>query len=196
MLNVEVGRSAHEPTAAVILANDLPHLFTAFPEGAPPDLPSDHVHAPLLVEFDEGVDALAQVLGYLSGAGECRVGFDDMSAATMERLPVIAPKLTIGDAGPVLAAAKILKTDDEVECIRRAQRINELAMYDVYANLRPGVRQSELSGIFLRRIFELGASANSVDPIWQVMPNSIAARAVHRSRRRRISTQLEWRDPA
>ena len=72
------------------------------------------------------------------------------------------------------APAKILKTDDEIECIRRAQEINELAMYDVYAALRPGVRQNDLSGIFLPRIFELGASANSIDPIWQQMARAIA----------------------
>ena len=74
----------------------------------------------------------------------------------------------------MLAPAKILKTDDEIECIRRAQEINELAMYDVYAALRPGVRQNDLSGIFLPRIFELGASANSIDPIWQQMARAIA----------------------
>ena len=38
--------------------------------------------------------------------------------------------------------------------------------------LRPGVRQSDLSAVFLRRAFELGASAGCIDPIWQVMPAS------------------------
>jgi Xaa-Pro dipeptidase len=36
------------------------------------------------------------------------------------------------------------------------------------------VRGTELSGAFLRGIFELGATANTVDPIWQVMPARIA----------------------
>jgi len=36
--------------------------------------------------------------------------------------------------------------------------------------LRPGIRQSDLSAVFLRRVFELGASAGCIDPIWQVMP--------------------------
>jgi Xaa-Pro aminopeptidase len=40
--------------------------------------------------------------------------------------------------------------------------------------VRPGVRGTELSGCFLQRIVELGASANTVDPIWQAMPPSIA----------------------
>ena len=61
VMNVEVSRTPYEPTIAGRAAEGQPHLFTPYPEGAPPDLPSDHVHAPLLVEFDEGVAALAGV---------------------------------------------------------------------------------------------------------------------------------------
>ena len=50
-------------------------------------------------------------------------------------------------AAGVLAAAKLAKTEDELACIREAQRINELAMHDVIALLRPGVRQSDLTAV-------------------------------------------------
>jgi Xaa-Pro aminopeptidase len=73
------------------------------------------------------------------------------------------------DAADVVSAAKLTKTPDEVACIRNAQLLNELAMVDALRVLRPGVRQIDLSAAFLRRVFELGASANSIDPIWQVM---------------------------
>jgi Xaa-Pro aminopeptidase len=42
-------------------------------------------------------------------------------------------------------------------------------MASALSALRPGVRQTDLSATFLRRVFELGASANGIDPIWQVM---------------------------
>jgi Xaa-Pro dipeptidase len=42
-------------------------------------------------------------------------------------------------------------------------------MESARAALRPGLRQTDLSGIFLHRLFELGATANAIDPIWQVM---------------------------
>ena len=73
------------------------------------------------------------------------------------------------DASGVMGAAKIVKTADEVSCIRQAQLLNELAMVDALRALRPGVRQIDLSAVFLRRVFELGASAGGIDPIWQVM---------------------------
>jgi Xaa-Pro dipeptidase len=48
-------------------------------------------------------------------------------------------------------------------------------MLDVYPALRSGLRQCDLSARFLRRVFELGADQNTVDPIWEVMPESVAA---------------------
>jgi Xaa-Pro aminopeptidase len=48
-------------------------------------------------------------------------------------------------------------------------------MAEVQPLVRPGVRQCDLTAVFLDRIRDLGATANSVDPIWQVMPPTIAA---------------------
>src|SRR5579864_8713005 len=36
-----------------------PHLFTAYPEGAPPELPADHIHPALYPDLEEGVRATA-----------------------------------------------------------------------------------------------------------------------------------------
>ena len=43
--------------AIVTADSDAPHLYTAFPEGAP-ELPADHVHEALPVEWSEGAEAL------------------------------------------------------------------------------------------------------------------------------------------
>ena len=69
----------------------------------------------------------------------------------------------------MISAAKVVKTADEVECIRRAQAINEAAIADVVPLVKPGVKATELSGRLLQSLFEVGASSNTVDPIWQVM---------------------------
>ena len=79
------------------------------------------------------------------------------------------------DATLVVAAAQLVKTRDEVSCIRRACRITEEAMVDVQKQLVPGVRQIDLSAAFVRQAFELGATANMLEAIWQVMPSSRAA---------------------
>jgi Xaa-Pro dipeptidase len=170
----ELSQAVQEPTVAVLTRDGSPHLFTAYPEGAPSELPADRIHEPLLLEYGEGVEQLAGIIRDLVGAGELSVAIDEMSAAAHATLPRLLDPVRIVGASDVMGAAKLCKTDDEIECIRRSQRINEIAMYDVYSILAPGVRQSDLTALFLRRIFELGATANAVDPIWQATPTAIA----------------------
>ncbi len=163
-------------TAAVVTGGaDPPHLFTPDPRSAPPELPPDHVHPPLHPDADAGVpDLVDRVLEVLGGYVPDRLGVDELTGPMLTHLPGLLAGTQLVDASTVLGPAKIIKTADELDCIRWAQGINELAMYDVVERLRPGLRQSELTGTFLRRIFELGTTSNTVDPIWQVMPRRIS----------------------
>lgn len=152
------------PVAVVVRGDAAPHLYTLYTDGVPADLPEHHLHGPLFPDLDDGMDVFATALRDHFDAG-ARVGIDDQTQPMLRRLH----GFDWVDASAVLGAAKVTKTPDEVACIRSAQLINELAMVDALAVLRPGIRQTDLSAIFLRRIFELGASANGIDPIWQVM---------------------------
>jgi Xaa-Pro dipeptidase len=152
------------PVAIVGEGDSAPHLYTQYVDGVPADLPEDHLHGPLFPELDEGMELFAKALAEHFQAG-ARVGIDDQTHAMLRGLQ----GYDWVDASAVMGAAKIIKTRDEVACIRKAQHINERAMVDALAILRPGIRQIDLSAVFLRRAFELGASANAIDPIWQVM---------------------------
>jgi Xaa-Pro dipeptidase len=161
----DAARAAHQRMVAIVTADgDAPHLFTRFPDGVPPELPADHVHGALSVEWAEGAAALLDVLP----AGP--IALDEY---TMPLHAALRGR-DIDDAMTILGTSKVVKTPDELECIRRAQSINEEAMLDVAGLVVSGVCGTELSGVFLRRIFELGATANTVDPIWQVMPARVA----------------------
>lgn len=152
------------PVAVVVNGDTAPHLYTMHADGAPPDLPDGHLHGPLFPDLDDGMDLFAKALADHFSAG-ARIGIDDQTHAMLRGLQ----GFDWVDASAVTGAAKVTKTPDEVACIRNAQLLNELAMVDSLKILRPGVRQIDLSAVFLRRIFELGASANGIDPIWQVM---------------------------
>jgi Xaa-Pro dipeptidase len=152
---MDCGRAALMRQVAVVLrGEDAPHLFTPFPDAAPPELPADHLHLGL---HPEPVELFAH---------GSRVGVDELTAST--------GGLVCVGASAVLGPAKICKTPDELACIRAAQHINELAMRDVQPLLGPEVRQTDLTAAFLRRIFELGATSNAIDPIWQIMPTTKA----------------------
>ncbi len=160
--------------AAVVRDGGTPHLFTPYPEGVSPGFPSSNVHAPLYPEFEEGVRAMADRLKAVLGpALNGKVGIDHYTPAMLALLPELLPRSALVDPGPAIGQALICKTRDEVECLKTAQAINDYAMYDVLAALRPGVRQNELSGIFLQRLTELGATGNHVDPIWMVTPERL-----------------------
>jgi Xaa-Pro aminopeptidase len=164
-----------ERPVAVILADDEhPHLFLPFREGAVMDsgLPADHLHGPVYLEFDEGVAEFAKMLAGLSPAG-ATVATDELTGAMRRAGSALFPSAPV-DAAPVIGAAKLVKTIDQIACIRRACQITELAVAEIQKSLAPGARQIDLSAEFVRRTFELGATTNMFDSIWQVMPTSKA----------------------
>jgi Xaa-Pro dipeptidase len=169
---LDAGLSHVERPVAIVLADDEhPHLFMPLREGAAsePEIPADHLHPPLYLEFDEGVDHFARVLSKLIPAG-ATVAVDELTGAMRRASDRLFPGGAPTDAAPVVGAAKLVKTADQISCIRRACRITDEAAVDVQKALAPGVRQIDLSAQFVRRAFELGATASMLEPIWQVMP--------------------------
>ena len=169
---LDAGLSHVERPVAIMLADDEnPHLFLPFREGSAheADLPSDHLHGPVYLEFDEGVKSFASILAQLIPTG-ATVAVDELTGAMRRAGDALFPGGAPVDAGPVVGAAKLVKTPDQIACIRRACRITEDAVVDVQKSLAPGVRQMDLSASFVRKAFELGATANMLDAIWQVMP--------------------------
>jgi Xaa-Pro aminopeptidase len=98
------------------------------------------------------------------------VAVDELTGAMRRAAGRLFPGGAPLDAAPVVGAAKLVKTPDQISAVRRACRITEQAMADVQKALVPGVRQIDLSAQFVRRAFELGATANMLEAIWQVMP--------------------------
>ncbi|HTY31381.1 Xaa-Pro peptidase family protein [Mycobacterium sp.] len=172
----DAGLSYVERPVAVVVAGDgWPHLFLPFREGVAleSDLPDDHRHGPIYLEFDEGVEHFARALADLIPAGAV-VAVDECTGAMSRAAKLLFPNGAPVDAAAVVSAAKVIKTPDELSCMRTAIRITDEAMVEVHKALAPGIRQIDLSARFLRQAFELGATASMLEPIWQVMPPSKA----------------------
>jgi len=170
------GRANFEQPVAVVVADDeYPHLFSPVREDdrLRVELPSDHIHGPVFLDFDEGVKLFASELAALV-PDKAVIAVDEWTnALRRERSILFAPDAPV-DGGRVISRAKAVKTPDELSCMREGLRITEQAIAMVHARLAPGIRQTELTATFLRTIFEAGADANILDPIWQVMPSRIA----------------------
>ncbi len=78
------------PVAVVLAGDDWPHLFLPFREGASheTDLPADHLHGPVYLEFDEGVADFARVLTDLIPAGSV-VAVDEFTGAMSRARKVV-----------------------------------------------------------------------------------------------------------
>ncbi len=171
----DAGLSHVERPVAIVLAGDEhPHLFLPFREGAASEsgLPADHLHGPVYLEFDEGVAQFGKILAGLVPAN-ATLGVDELTGSMRRAGTALFPEQPV-DAAPVIGAAKLVKTIDQIACIRRACQITEQAVAEIQRSLAPGARQIDLSAEFVRRTFELGATTNMFDSIWQVMPTSKA----------------------
>lgn len=169
------GRAHFEQPVAVVLADDeWPHLFSSVRHDDAPglDLPADHLHGPAHLDFDEGVAAFARDLAALVPEQPV-LAFDEWTHA-LRRERTLLFRDDPREGGRILSRAKAIKTPDELACLREALRITEQAIADVQARLAPGVRQTDLTATFLRTVFDAGADANVLDPIWQVMPRRLA----------------------
>ena len=172
----DAGLSYVERPVAVVLATDeWPHLFLPFREGASleSDLPGDHLHGPVYLEFGEGVQNFARALVELIPPG-ATIAVDECTGAMSRAPKLLFPNGAPADAAAIVSVAKAIKTPDELSCVRTAIRITDEAMVEVHKRLAAGIRQTDLSASFLRQAFELGATASMLEPIWQVMPPSKA----------------------
>src|SRR5258705_4052064 len=127
---LDAGLSHVERPVAIVLADDEhPHLFMPFREGASSEsqIPADHVHPPLYLEFDEGVEYFARIAAELIPAG-ATVAVDELTGAMRRAADRLFPGGAPVDAAPVVGAAKLVKTVDQIACIRKAWRITEEAV--------------------------------------------------------------------
>lgn len=164
---LDAGLSHVERPVAVVLADDVhPHLFMPLRSGASADapVPDDHLHDPAYLEFDHGVEDFARQLAGLVPPG-ASIAVDELTGAMRRAATKLFPAGPPTDAAIVLGAAQLVKTRDELSCLRRAARITEEAIVDVQQALRPCVRQIDLSATFVRRAFELGATTNMLEAI-------------------------------
>jgi Xaa-Pro dipeptidase len=172
---VDAAHAAYDrPVAVVVAGHDRAHLLGGELE-APGEIER---HPAVWPELDEGADALGRVLAEIAGSLDGRRVAVDVRTGAMvrsEQSSGLFAGAELVDGIPLVGAAKLTKTADELGCIAEAQRHNEQAMVATQAAARPGATRSEVAGVFLAELVRLGAGANLIDPIFQVMPRSRAA---------------------
>lgn len=84
-------------------------------------------------------------------------GYLDMTVVMMEGLKECYPNAEIVNADDIILSMRMIKSENELKCIREGFRIVELAMDEVIKKLKPGVTELQMVGIAQRVIYENGA---------------------------------------
>ena len=87
-------------------------------------LPADHLHGPVYLEFDEGVENFARAIEDLVPAAAV-VAVDELTGAMRRAQPRLFRSGRPADAAQMVGAAKLVKTPDELACVRKACRITD-----------------------------------------------------------------------
>jgi len=113
----------------------------------------DHPDA-MVPEWD---DVAKEIKGLLEehGVANLPCGVDMTGAHMIDACRRAGIKLV--DGNHVMAEARMVKTEDEVECLKMAGVITESAHWEVCRALRPGVTEWQMAGVAANALYKLGA---------------------------------------
>lgn len=135
------------------------HVMSTWEEGIPHEVPRENLFG-MTWNPSNFVDVLQKIPGL---ADARRVGIDSMTALFAGLVPMALPHGEFVDVTPALLAARMIKTADEVACIRTAVAITESALMAAASKLHPGVRERELLGAFEERMAAMGANVPAME---------------------------------
>jgi Xaa-Pro aminopeptidase len=142
------------------------YLMSTWDEGVPDDIPHDHLYGITWNPMN-----YVKVLQSIDAQGG-RVGTDGMSPLFAQLLPMAFPDAAIVDGGPALSEARRIKTPEEIDAIRTAMSVADVALDAAVAELRPGVTKRELAGVFMDAM----ASAGITTPLTQDVARIVSSR--------------------
>ena len=88
------------------------------------------------------VDSVIEVLDE-AGVRNERIGIDNVDLAILDAFQ--SKGLTMVNGWPAMSAARVIKTQDEIELLKQASSIGDAAMWRIkYEWLKPGVREREI----------------------------------------------------
>ncbi len=98
-----------------------------------------------------------EIKGKIGKLAEGKIGVDLLSFGLSQWLPKCFPKAQLVDGREVLNQAKMIKTQDEIECQKIATMITEAGFQAFLDHLKPGAKECELLAFAWQKFTELGS---------------------------------------
>ena len=153
-------------TPAIVTRDGQIFIVTSAPEGKPQQMPQEHV-IPRRWSLDTLVKDIKGSLGLL---GRGRIGVDVLNVALSQALQRELPEATLVNGEAVMQEARLIKTPDEVQCLRLALTISQAALHQAVEHLRPGIRETDLAAVFQRRCTDFGVHVTVNEGVFCAQP--------------------------
>jgi Xaa-Pro aminopeptidase len=152
------------PGCVVVRATGAIHLVSTWDEGVPDDIPHERLFGITwnpgnLLAWLQGIDGMAQAR---------RIGTDSLTPRFARLLPKLFPSAELVDAEPALEAARRVKTPEEVDAIRSSLAVAEAALAAAVAELRPGVTEGHLAGVFMEAMAHQGVTTPATQRVARI----------------------------
>lgn len=152
------------PGCVAVRASREIYLLSTWDEGVPDDIPHDHLYG---ITWNP-MNYVAVLKGIAADIDPGRVGTDGMSPLFAQLLPMAFPNADLVDGSPALRAARRIKTAEEVEAIRAAIEVADGAMAAAVAELRAGVSERELAGVYMDAMAARGVTTPATQDVIRV----------------------------
>lgn len=152
------------PGAVLVRATGEVHLMSTWDEGVPEEIPHDHLYG--ITWNPMNYVAVLERIG--AHVRPHRVGTDATSPLFAQLLPMAFPGAAIVDGGPALRDAKRVKTNEEVDAIRGALAVAEAGLAAAVAELRPGVSERQLAGVFMDAMATRGVTTPATQDVVRI----------------------------
>jgi Xaa-Pro dipeptidase len=117
-------------------------------------------------------EAARQAIAALPEVRSLAVEYLRMRVMELHLVQRYAPKAQLVDAGPVMGTLRLIKSLDEIDCMRRAIDITEQALAMTTDWVRPGVTEIQVAKRLSAALLEAGAGALPFEPIVLAGPNA------------------------
>jgi Xaa-Pro aminopeptidase len=156
------------PGCVVVRATRELYLLSTWDEGVPEEIPHDHLFG---ITWNP-MNFVTLLEGIAAETGPRRVGTDALSPLFAQLLPMAFGEAAIVDGSPALRSARRTKTGDEVEAIRAAVGVAEVALAAAVAGLRPGVSERQLTGSFMDAMASHGVTTPATQDVVRITSGS------------------------
>ena len=148
------GTRPFAPGCVVVRETGAVHLMSVTDVGVPAVIPPERLY-PMSWNPANIMGAVAEI----PGVRDARlIGVDGLTPLFEQLFAATFPDAQLADGDAVMRAARRVKSAADVERIRSAISVAEDALGAAIAALRPGVRESDLKGVFEERMSRLGTT--------------------------------------